>query len=534
MSGVELNSIRDAWYQNLEKFPRKVAVVDGERRLTYAECDLLTDRLRRELAQRFSFRPGDRAAIAARNCLEYFLTYWAVVKSGGIAVPVNVRLGAEELHHVLARSEPVVLIVQKFCWRAVDEALSNARPQVVGIDFADQGVAPFEELVAVGGTYDFQPDIGRDALAIIMHTSGTTGRPKGAMMRHGDLLFNNRLAVYAHGLRHEDVHLLVVPMFHATALYSLLPTSALLGSTIVLAARSDPVFLLSLIQEQSITTFFGVPMMFRLLGSVPDVTGYDLGSLRLIAYAGSPMAPGVIRRLREIFPHVTLHNFFGLTETVSMTHVLPSCDAETRPESIGKVLPHVRQCILDDKGHVAAPGEVGKLHLHRSNVICGYWNEPGRLDESIHGDWFDTGDLALVDEDGFVYLKGRSKDMLIVGGENVYSLEVENCIMTHEAVVDVAVVGVPATGIRVHLGELIKAFVVARPGADLTDADVKRHCAGHLATYKVPHIVEFRAELPRNAGGKVLKRELRQMQGTGQPSRRKSDRKPASRKQSGR
>ncbi len=510
MSGVPLHSIRDVWRHNLEKFPAKAAVVFEGQPHTYAQCDLLSDRLRRGLAERFGFSTGDKVAIAGPNCFDYFVAYWAVIKSGGVVVPVNTRLSPSELAHIIERSEADILVVHKANWPLLREALAQAPVRhVVGMGFSEDGIAALDELTADGEPYDCHPAIAEDDLAIIMHTSGTTGRPKGAMMRHGDLLFNNKLAVYAHSLRHEDVHLLVVPMFHATALYSLLPTSALLGSTIVLAARSEPRYLAELIQEQRVTTFFGVPMMFGQLAQMPGVGDYDLDCLRVIAYAGAPMPVTTIHALRRLFPRVMLHNFFGLTETISMTHVLPSPDADTHPESIGKLLPQVSQRIVDDEGNDVPAGTVGRIMFHRANVICGYWKDPGRLEESVRGDWFDTGDLAMVDEDGFTYVKGRSKDMLIVGGENVYALEVENCLMTCEGIVDAAVVGVPATGARAALGEMIKAVVVAQPKAGLGEMDVRRHCAERLATYKVPHVVEFRDELPRNPGGKVLKRLLK-------------------------
>ncbi|MBI2192144.1 MAG: AMP-binding protein [Planctomycetes bacterium] len=510
MSGVPLHSIRDVWYHNLEKFPGKLAVIDEGKSHHYRECDLLSDRLRRELATRYGFRPGDKVAIAGPNCFEYYITYWAVMKSGGVAVPVNTRLGSEEMRHVLDHSDAAIWVVHRDIWPAVREAASGctALRHVVGMRFSEPGIEAFDSLVAQGENWDFRPEIREEDLGIIMHTSGTTGRPKGAMMRHGDLLFNNKLAIYAHGLRHEDVHMLVVPMFHATALYSLLPTSALLGSTIVLSPKTDIRYLVELIQTHRITTFFGVPTLFHFLSLMKGLDQYDLSSLRLIAYAGSPMPPVTIRKLRTLFPHILLHNFFGLTETISMTHVLPSQDADVRPESIGKLLPHVSQCILDEGGNELPPGQVGELHFHRSNVIPGYWKEPGRLEQAMRGEWFNTGDLALVDEEGYVYLKGRSKDMIIVGGENVYALEVENCIMTHEKVLEAAVIGVPATGVRAYLGELVKAVVVTRPGSELAEAEIKRHCVERLASYKVPQFIEFRSELPRNASGKVLKRLL--------------------------
>ena len=248
--------------------------------------------------------------------------------------------------------------------------------------------------------------------------------------------------------------------------------------------------------------------MFHWLAMKKDLDDFDLRSLRLLAYAGSPMPPVTIQKLRDRFPGVSLHNFFGLTETISMTHVLPDGDADTHPESIGKLLPQVSQRIFDEDGKECAPGEIGELHFHKSNVICGYWKQPERLDESMKGEWFNTGDLALVDEDGFVFLKGRSKDMIIVGGENVFALEVENCILTHEKVRECAVVGIPATGVRSYLGELVKAVVVPHDGVELVPPEIKRLCVEKLASYKVPQKIEFMDQLPRNASGKVLKRNL--------------------------
>jgi len=511
MFGVRFESVRDTWYHNLEKFPRKPAAVFEGRAYSYAECDDATDRLAGALARRFGVSKGQPVALAAPNCIESYLAYWAVIKLGGVVVPVNTRLSRAETARVLRSSDAAVLLAHRSCWRAVREAGSDAAnvEHLVGMGVSASEAVPFEDLVSEGGARPRLPDLGEADLGIVMHTSGTTGRPKGAMMRHGDLLFNNMLAVYAHGLRHEDVHLLVVPMFHPTATYSLLPTSALLGSTLVLAPTSDIAALARLIQKHRVTTFFGVPALFRLLTTWPGLAGCDLSSLRLVAYAGSPMPVGTVRRLRGIVPGARLHNFFGLTETISMTHVLPDAEAEGRPDSIGKPLPHVRQRILDADGRDLPPGEVGELHFHRDNVICAYWKEPDRLAASMRGDWFNTGDLASVDEEGFVYMRGRSKDMIIVGGENVYALEVENCIATLEGVAEVAVVGVPATGIRAHLGELVKAVVVPEKGVSLGAADVKRHCMERLASYKVPQVVEFREELPRNPGGKVLKRLLR-------------------------
>jgi long-chain acyl-CoA synthetase len=231
----------------------------------------------------------------------------------------------------------------------------------------------------------------------------------------------------------------------------------------------------------------------------------------MIGYSGSPMPVRAIERLAQLFPNARLHNFFGLTETISLTHITPSDAAVSHADSIGKTIPDVGMKILRDDGRECAFGEAGLLHIHRENTIRGYWNRPGLLEESLtaDGQWFNTGDLARVDEDGFVYLEGRKKEMIIVAGENVFALEVEKCILDVAGVKEVAVVGIPATGIRAPLGELIKAVVVKNEGATLTERDIKKQCVEKLASYKVPHFVEFRDALPRNPSGKVLKIELK-------------------------
>lgn len=510
MIAYPLRSIRDYWQNNVAKFPRKTAFICEGQHLTYAEADAQIERLRGHLERACGLRPGDRVAYYLPNCLEYAIAYWATINAGAIAVPLNTRLRPEEVRHIATHVGAQILFVHAQLRAQAEEALPvgvGPRHRIT-VGYEADGAAAYASIVAEGEPSSTRPDIAPEAVAIIMHTSGTTGLPKGAFMRHTDLFFNVRHAIYAHSFRHEDVHLLVLPMFHPTALYSLLPSSAYLGSTIVIAPRPDVRELVRLIQNHRITTFLGVPTLFHFLTALRDLDTYDLSSLRLIAYAGAPMPPQTIRRLRERLPGVALHNFFGLTETISMTHVLPDKDADTRPESIGKLLPEVFQRIVDDEGRDVPVGEVGELCFHRSNVVPGYWGQPGRLEEAIVDGWFHTGDLALVDEEGYVYLKGRKKEVIIVAGENVYAPEVENVLYAHDGVLEAAVVGVPATGARAYLGELVKAVVVPKEGVVLTEADIKRHCSARLPTYKVPQIVEFRDHLPRTPSGKVLKREL--------------------------
>jgi len=510
MNRWELQTIRDFWLNAQKQYPTNTAAVFQGRSWTFRECDELVENLRSHLVRDFDVQKGDTVAMLLPNCFAYFTAYWATVKIGAIVTPVNTRLRATELEHVVANSEANVVFVHADCWAEARETLAGV-PQIlrfITVGFEEEESACFEKLIAANAGPVDDPAIAGEDVAILMHTSGTTGKPKGAVMRNCDLLFNVKCAIIAQSFRHEDIHLLVVPMFHATALYSMLPSCAYLGSTVVITPESNVRELAKLIAQHRVTTFFGVPTMFHFLATLKGLDEFDLSSLRLIAYAGSTMPPSTIRRLRERLPGVALHNFFGLTETISMTHVLPSEDAIERGSSIGKPLPEVWTRIIDENGNELPRGEIGELCFKRENVVQYYWNQPGLLDESITDGWFRTGDLALIDEDGYVYLKGRRKEMIIVGGENVYALEVEQVILQHEKVHEVAVVGVEATGVRTYLGELVKAVVVPKPGESLAELEIKRHCAERLASYKVPQLVEFRDELPRNPTGKVLKRDL--------------------------
>ena len=503
---VPFDTVAEIWESVGERLGDKAGAVYLGREHTFAELHATTERLSAAFAERFGLRRGSFIAIAMPNCIEFYLAYWAAVRAGIVVVPVNTRLLPRDMLGVAADVNAELFLTHDDLWPSFEGLEMPAT--TVGVDVDAPGVVPFAELAEHDGRAAACAEIEPDDLVLIMHTSGTTGKPKGAMVSHADLLFNINVAQHAHELTGDDIHLLVAPMFHCTALYSMLPSSALLGSTVVIAPAPDLNDIVNLIERHRCTTLFSVPTMFHFLASRPDVDQRDLKSLRLLAYAGAPMPTGTIKRLRDKFPWAKLHNFFGLTETIAMTHVLPDADASRKPESIGVVLPRIRQKIVRDDETDTRPGEVGELCFHKNNIVRDYWNRPGLMERSLRGDWFHTGDLAAADDEGYIYIKGRKKDMIIVGGENVYALEVENVIRAMPGVSDVAVVGAPAEGIREAMGELVKAVVVPEPGAALTELDVKRFCNDKLASYAVPQIVELRDSLPRTPSGKVLKHEL--------------------------
>lgn len=502
-----LETTRDFWQEAVALAPDGLAVVDDERRLTYADADVQVERLAAGLYAAAGPRP--RVAVYLPNCLEYYLIYWAVQRLGGVIVPLNTWLKADSLAGIFQVVQPQVLFVRS----ALD---------VTALCSADGTSTTVYALEPTGGLRDYAElfcaatsappvTLGGDDLSIIMHTSGTTSTPKGAMMRHSDLMFNVTAAINAQQFSPHDVHLLVNPMFHCTALYSSLPTAAYQRTPVIISASSDPEVLLALVARERITTFLSVPAVFQQILARPDLDCYDWSSLRVLAFAGSPMPVPAVQALRRRFPGVALHNFFGLTETISMTHVLRNEDVETRPDSIGRLLPFVEAIVVDEHDRPVPPGVNGELLFARLEIIPGYYRQPERLAEALveldGRCWFRTGDLACVDEEGFCYIRGRKKDMIIVGGENVFAAEVEAVLATHPKVREAAVKGIPATGIRVHLGEQIKAYIVPADPT-LTEREVKQHCYDRLPSYKVPTVLAFLPSLPRNPAGKVVKDEL--------------------------
>lgn len=505
MPGLPLPTLTAVWRNTAARFPHKEALVCDGQRYTYGALDAWIDQLAGRF-QQLGVRPGDRVAVAMPNCLEFYLAYWATLRVGAILGPVNIRLGRPEMDYVFQNLAPTLVVSHREVWEQVEPSVP------AGVTVLGVGLPDAEEVSAAvaAGAAASPVEVDGEAVAFIAHTSGTTGLPKGAIMRHVDLLFNIRNTVIPFSWRHEDRNLLLVPLFHATGLYSVVPSSVYLGATVVVAPRADAREVIELIEAERVTNFLSVPTFYHLVTQLPDLAERDLTCLRMIGYSGSPMPRRTIERLRAAFPRVRLHNFFGLTETISLTHITPSDAALSHAESIGKTIPEVGMRILGESGEDCGFDEVGILHIHRENTIRGYWNRPGLLEESLtaDGQWFNTGDLARVDTDGFVFLEGRQKDMIIVAGENVFALEVERCILQMEGVKEVAVVGIPATGARASLGELVKAVVVPLPGVELGQRDVKRWCVERLASYKVPQVIVFCEALPRNPSGKVLKQAL--------------------------
>src|SRR5437660_7103598 len=365
-------------------------------------------------------------------------------------------------------------------------------------------------------------DLGPEDDATIFYTSGTTGRPKGAVGTQRNICTNlmSLFFVAARGAMRardgqsplltssgeQNSYLLSVPLFHATGCHSVLVANTAAGGKLVMMHKWDPERALELIERERVTNFGGVPAMVWQVLDSPDFAKRDTSSVKSISYGGAPAPPELVKRIKEHFPVGLPSNGYGLTETSSVTTMNTGDDYVRKPESVGPPVPVCDVKVMDDDGEEVPAGEVGELWIKGPNIVRGYWHNPEATAATFTDGWLRSGDVARLDEEGFVFIVDRAKDMLIRGGENVYSVEVEAALFEHPAVADVAVIGIP----HQVLGEEVGAVVQLRPGAAAGEEELRRHVAERLAAFKVPVRVWFREEpLPRNPAGKVLKRELR-------------------------
>ena len=392
---------------------------------------------------------------------------------GAVAVPVNTRFTEAEVEYVVTDSGARFVLQP-------GEALPDGEPTVVD-------------------------DLAPGDLAAIFYTSGTTGFPKGAMTTHENFLSNcetcRRVIHITDDVRLRN--LISVPMFHVTGCNSQLLITIMVGGTTVIMPAFDVQHFLRVIVDERINILTSVPAIYWLAMSQPNFAEFDMGGIRWVTYGGAPTAPDVIAKLRASFPAARLGNGFGLTETSSVSTFLPHEYCEVRPETVGFTAPVV-EVDLDD---VDPASGVGELLIRGQNIVAGYWNKPEQTALTFVDGWLRTGDLARVDDDGFVQIVDRKKDMVNRGGENVYCVEVENALVQHPDVYEVAVLGVPDT----MMGEKVGAVIVPRPGTNPDPHEIRAWAKAHIADFKVPQFIVLRSEpLPRNPGGKVLKPLLRQ------------------------
>jgi fatty-acyl-CoA synthase len=464
----------DRWIRDRARTtPDRVAIDYLGREQTYAELDDASERLAGSFLAR-GLERGDRVATLTGNSPEHVAVFFACAKAGLMLAPLSWRLAPAEIAYQLEDAEPALFLVEE---------------EHAGL--AEAAGHPFEQLVPAGPSDRFEVDVEDDDPLLLVYTSGTTGRPKGALLTHANCFWTNLSFDLATGVSGDDVVLQVLPQFHCGG-WNVQPLLAWWkGARVVLERGFDPSRCLALIEEKRVTTMMGVPATYLFLSQEPAFDSTDLSSLRRAVVGGAPMPEALLELWNE--RGVAIVQGYGLTEAAPNVLCLPPEDAVRKLGSAGKPYPHVDVRLSDE----------GELQVHGPNVFAGYWRNPEATAETLGDGWLRTGDVAERDEEGFYRIKGRLKDMYISGGENVYPAEVESVLHEHPAVADAAVVGVSDA----RWGEVGVAFVVA--AQDVSEEDLVEFVRGRLARFKAPKAVRFVDVIPRSGMGKALKDELR-------------------------
>jgi long-chain acyl-CoA synthetase len=503
--------------------PDRVAVACGPARLTYAELDAEASQVAGALAAR-GIGPGDRVALSCPNLPCFPVVYYGILKAGATVVPLNILLTEREIAYHLEDSAARAY----FCFEGSAELpvgpagraafdRTGSCEHFVLLTADPDATSPSPDTETLAEFTHRQPAIfasiptSEADTAVILYTSGTTGQPKGAELTHSNVVHNALLANGLFGLHPDDVHLLVLPLFHSFGQIVQMNAGFAARATIVLLPRFDAATVLELMQAEQVTLFAGVPTMYHALLNCEETGRFDIekiaARMRVAVSGGAALPVEVMRRFEERFG-VPILEGYGLSET-SPVATFNRLDRPRRPGSVGLPVWGVQVRIVRDDGSAAGDAEPGEIAIRGHNVMKGYFGRPEATAQAIDRDgWFRTGDIGTRDADGYLYIVDRKKDMIIRGGFNVYPRELEEVLLTHPAVSLAAVTGVPHSS---H-GEEVKAFVVRAPGAELTEAGLITWCKQNMAAYKYPRLVEFRDSLPMTATGKILKRELAQQE----------------------
>ncbi len=499
MNTARSNTVGDALRRVARVHRDRPALTFGNRVWSFNALDRAASRLARHFADR-GLRPGDRIAAYGRNSDAFFVAWLGCARGGFVHVPVNYALTGEELSYIVRQSGARLLLAAK-----------SLQANLGGIAAEQQG--RFEDLIAVALDETLpppdRPDLDDDTLAQIVYTSGTTAAPKGAMMTHRAMLTEYYSCIHHLEYGQSDRALAALPLYHTAQMHACTMPQLLTGAHTTLIEAPVPEHVLGLIEQQRINTFFAPPTVWISLLRHPDFAARDLTSLTKIMYGASIMPVPVLQELRERLPGVRPFQAYGQTEIAPCATVLRPEEHDARPSSCGRPMLNVETRVVDASMNDVPAGTHGEI-VHRSpQLLTGYWEKPAETAEAFAGGWFHSGDVGYFDDEGYLYIVDRIRDVINTGGVLVASREVEEVLFTHPAVSEVAVVGLPDD----KWIEAVTAFVVLRPGHSADAATLQALARQHLAPYKLPKKVVFVDELPRNTAGKLLKRELRKQYG---------------------
>jgi fatty-acyl-CoA synthase len=494
MDLVRRNTVGDALRRSARLFRDRSALVFADRDWSFNALDRAADRVARLFADR-GLNPGDRIAAYGRNSDAYFVVWLACVRGGFVHVPVNYALTGEELSYIVQQSGSRLVV-----------AGAALEANLAGIDVPSMRL---EDIIPVAldpaAPMGIDPDLEDESLGQIVYTSGTTAAPKGAMMTHRAMMAQYYSVIPAMNFIEADRALAALPLYHTAQTHAFTMPQLLVGARTILIEAPAPELVLRLIEQERITSFFAPPTVWISLLRHPDCATRDLSSLEKIYYGASIMPVPVLHELRDRLPRARPYNCYGQTEIAPLATMLRPEEHDARPGSCGRPCLNVETRVVDLDMNDVPPGTHGEI-VHRSpHLLTGYWNKPAETAEAFAGGWFHSGDVGYFDEDGYLYIVDRIRDVINTGGVLVASREVEEVLFLHQAVSEVAVVGLPDA----KWIEAVTAFVVLRPGHEVDDTTLLAFARDHLAPYKLPKKVVFVDTLPRNTAGKLLKRELR-------------------------
>jgi len=509
--------LHDALFYHAREQPDAEFAVQGARRLSYAAARDAVCRIANALLAA-GVRPGERAALLAKNCLEYPLCYYGASLAGVALVPVNYRLAPPEVAHVLADSEAALVIAGREYTATIDGIAADLpllRRRIVLAEAPPVGWEAFAGWIAAQPATPPAVEVTPDCDLYQMYTSGTTGRPKGAVITQGAVQANLAQIKLGLDLRRGDRSLVVAPLFHAAAVFTTFSVVQI-GGSLVLHEEFEPTRVLRALREERIAYAVLVAAMLLACLNTAGETPLSFPDLRLILYGASPITAETLRRAAAFFG-CGFQQAYGMTEaTVAVSFLSPADHTlalSERPElllSAGRPVAGTEVRVVDAAGRPLPPGQTGEIAVRGPQLMRSYWRLAEATAEALRDGWLHTGDAGMIDQDAYLYVQDRVKDMIVSGGENIYPREVEDALMQHPAVADAAVIGVPDA----RWGETVKAILVRRADIEIAEealaAEITGFCRKRLAGYKLPRSIEFRAELPRNASGKVLKRELRE------------------------
>jgi len=517
------------------RYPRRKALIFQNKTITYSELKIQAETFAASL-RLLNINPGDRIAIMLPNLPQSVIAFWGVLKAGGVVVLINPLYMEKEIVHHMEDSGARCLITLDLLWPKIDalraklpikhyvvtsigESLSfpynwfyriktRRAAQAPGVDFSQEGLVSWKTMMAGKRRFSCGQDACPDTLALLQYTGGTTGQPKGVMLSHRNLSANARqvLALLQQTEDMQHVFLSILPFFHAYGLTASLICPTALAATVLPLPRYVPQDVLAAIKKHRPTIFPGAPSVYISLMQQKNLASYDLRSIKLCVSGSAPLPAEHFKRFQELTGARIIEGY-GLTEASPITHANPVFSDRQKAGSIGLPVASTDARIVDmEVGSVPLPpGKVGELVIRGPQVMKGYWNRPDETAGALRNGWLYTGDIAMMDEEGYFYIVDRKKDMVIVTGYNVYPREIDEVLLEHPKILEAVAVGIA----DVSRGECIKAYVVLKPGETMTRAEVLGWCRGKLAGYKVPRHVEFREELPKTIVGKVLRRILR-------------------------